>query len=881
MTPAGLKWYKLDLHVHTPASTDYSGPGLSPKDFVQAAIDRGVAGIGVTDHNSAGWVDALTAAADGTPLAIFPGVEISCNAGKSGIHLIALFERREPASTVVSLLSKVGIDPAQHGKMEALTKGSVRDVAETIESMGGVAILAHADSTKGALADLSGQPRVDVVRCSSVSAVELCQPEKSARYLDGNDKHYQRHLPYYRASDNPNPTGAGGHSVEGIGQRYSWFHLDGLSLASLRQCLIDPEVRILTDLQEHLLPKNTHPRIVSASVSGGFFRDQEFHFHPGLNSIIGGKGVGKSLLIEFLRFALNQASNIPDLYEDMCGKLAACLGIGGVVKVCIALPHGRILMVRREYDDRDNPLHVTDLETGKDIKAMVEELFPVLVYSQTEALAIAKSDVAQLALIDSFIEGSAVMQRIDALRNELRTSGDLLLQTMTAVADEEQAQLRCHTLTERMKQIDAALKSSKHDEMTALGPKTEYLNELAATAATLDELVSPFLGELENIDVQEPAGALRADMALAGARKSLTQLLARLQSSANKMAADLAKVTPVLDALGTAWAKTVATKNEEYRKWTETQGGDKARLAATRRTLQADLVGAQRLLKAVSKKAEGLPALKAKRGALLSKLDESAAHLAGLRRTKYSEISANSGGRLQLELVEGGDRKPYHEAVVSLKRGTKLRDSTIAAVTDAVAPRRLAALVLSNDAKALASEAELQVSQAQALLDHLRGFGDQTEILCLEYDDLVRDVPRLLYQKDDGNHYELTTLSVGQKCTALLLIALLEGDRPVIVDQPEDALDIPSIFADITSALRGGKGRRQFIVTTHNPTVAVAGDSDQFQVLRATAAQGTLAIVGALDRDNVRDAVLQHLEGGKKPYSLKSRKYGLRPHDRP
>jgi len=74
--------------------------------------------------------------------------------------------------------------------------------------------------------------------------------------------------------------------------------------------------------------------------------------------------------------------------------------------------------------------------------------------------------------------------------------------------------------------------------------------------------------------------------------------------------------------------------------------------------------------------------------------------------------------------------------------------------------------------------------------------------------------------------------------------------------------------------VRSSKETRQFIFTTHNATIAVAGDSDVFMVLGADAEGGHLDDVGAIDSEALRPAVILHLEGGPKPYRLKKAKYG-------
>lgn len=53
---SGLHFYKLDLHVHTPASRCYLDKKQTPEQIIQAALDMGLQGIAVTDHNNAAWM---------------------------------------------------------------------------------------------------------------------------------------------------------------------------------------------------------------------------------------------------------------------------------------------------------------------------------------------------------------------------------------------------------------------------------------------------------------------------------------------------------------------------------------------------------------------------------------------------------------------------------------------------------------------------------------------------------------------------------------------------------------------------------------------------------------------------------------------------------
>ena len=88
--PNGAQLLKADLHIHTPASNDFEGDreNTTAQDIVETAIEKGLDVIAITDHNTVGWCDKVRAAAKGTALVVFPGVEVSTKEG----HILAIFD---------------------------------------------------------------------------------------------------------------------------------------------------------------------------------------------------------------------------------------------------------------------------------------------------------------------------------------------------------------------------------------------------------------------------------------------------------------------------------------------------------------------------------------------------------------------------------------------------------------------------------------------------------------------------------------------------------------------------------------------------------------------------------------------------------------------
>jgi DNA repair ATPase RecN len=98
---------------------------------------------------------------------------------------------------------------------------------------------------------------------------------------------------------------------------------------------------------------------------------------------------------------------------------------------------------------------------------------------------------------------------------------------------------------------------------------------------------------------------------------------------------------------------------------------------------------------------------------------------------------------------------------------------------------------------------------------------------------------------------------------------------PLIIDQPEDDLDGEFISGSIVPALRLAKERRQIIVVTHNPNIAVLGDAEQIIVLKSTADHAVVHATGSIDDSATRDAACNILEGSRDAFKRRAEIYGF------
>lgn len=124
------------------------------------------------------------------------------------------------------------------------------------------------------------------------------------------------------------------------------------------------------------------------------------------------------------------------------------------------------------------------------------------------------------------------------------------------------------------------------------------------------------------------------------------------------------------------------------------------------------------------------------------------------------------------------------------------------------------------------------------------------------------------------NERPLEALSMGERAIVLLKILLGLDDKPLIIDQPEEHLDNRYIYDELMPAFRKAKAKRQIIVATHNANLVVNTDAEQ--IIVAEHENGTLSYrVGALEDLNIRESITRILEGGDQAFRKREEKYGL------
>jgi type III restriction enzyme len=142
----------------------------------------------------------------------------------------------------------------------------------------------------------------------------------------------------------------------------------------------------------------------------------------------------------------------------------------------------------------------------------------------------------------------------------------------------------------------------------------------------------------------------------------------------------------------------------------------------------------------------------------------------------------------------------------------------------------------------------------------------------------LRDLPVFEYQVRPDDFLPFENASPGQQATALLSILLLQDGPPLVIDQPEDDLNM-KIINDIVETLWLAKTHRQVVFASHNANLVVNGDSE-FVICcdyrtTATESGGQIKLLGAIDVPEINREIAEVMEGGVEAFKLRYQKYGF------
>ncbi|MEJ2800316.1 AAA family ATPase [Comamonadaceae bacterium PP-2] len=173
-----------------------------------------------------------------------------------------------------------------------------------------------------------------------------------------------------------------------------------------------------------------------------------------------------------------------------------------------------------------------------------------------------------------------------------------------------------------------------------------------------------------------------------------------------------------------------------------------------------------------------------------------------------------------------------------------------------------------------ADEREGQAGKMTRLADQLRKGVEPLELLDYLFGlDYLAPRYALTY---DGQ--EIGQLSPGERGLLLLVFYLLvdKEDIPIVIDQPEENLDNQTIYKILVKCIKKAKERRQVIMVTHNPNLAVVCDAEQIVYASCDKAASKFQYeAGPIELSDIKDRVVQILEGTEPAFRNRQSKYRL------
>lgn len=874
--PSGARWLKVDLHIHTPASSDIAEnwKSATPEDVVRIAIEKELDVIGITDHNTAAWCDDVRNASEGTGLTVLPGVEISTPQG----HLLALFDSDTSASHIEDLLISVGIPRDKFGSLDIATGEGIVGVSASITKFGGVAIAAHADGNRGFLKMIPvGAERQRAYQSEDLWAIEILDPSTKKDHQSG--RFYPRNMTCLQSSDCWGK-GADHHQLDGMAYRYSFLKMDERSLSGLKLALIDPDIRVRLADDESL---TVNCSILGMWITNGFLDGQQIRFNDNVSCFIGDTGSGKSVAIELLRFGLDQQPGVSKILKEVESLLKQQLGNLGTVHILLAKGDSYYLVERTWGTPPERPFVQRLTEAGLQ---QLDELdmrlfFPIKCFSQSEIIEFAREPEVRLSLTDDLIDCSSEFVSIRDLKVALRENASSITAEQARESNMRDQLAERPGLQEEVQRIDTILTDPRVTQQQLWYGEEKLLNDAKQRADQLKEQVTKLAAPLEVVPAwpDEMDTLPNKDLLerVRSAYKDWGVHVVEIQSDAED------KVNALVNELKTLreqWDGRFNKAEAEYQQILEQldqAGVGLQALSDRRKNIQERISELDHIEKNLQGEVEPrIQDLKTERDGLLTKLQGQRRAITEKRQDKANDLSKKLSHKIRLKVHARANTGAFRQALADIAQGSYLHGSDLDGIADKCHPVSLVNRLLSGDFDAPAAQAGLEQSKLVKMWDTVVERERLANLYELQLTD-VEDVIEVQLEVAQGNYRRLEDLSHGQKCMVVLMIALAEGDFPLLVDQPEDALHAPSIEEGIVSTLRSGRGARQCIFATRNANILVSADAEQIIALKADAVNGQVAGTGSLDRFDHRQLIIYHVEGGEEAFRRRKTMYTLEP----
>lgn len=845
-------------------------------DLLKICQDENIKVLGIADHGNVEGVNAIRELMSQHDIVVFPGFEI---ASSEKAHFVCLFA--EDTSTV-KLNRYLGnlelLDPEDGVRPSKLSAGQL---LQKIDEMGGVVYAAHCTEESGVLKrrlnHVWKNPLLKAAQIpGTLDELKGIQDDFYRKVLLNKNPDYKRErpiaIPNARDVEKPetlrNPVAS------------CLIKMTRPCFASFKQAFLDPESRVRLNSD---VPEKYYSRIERVAFTGGYLDGLDVEFSEHLNAVIGGRGTGKSTLLESIRYGLdiqplgkNAKKQHDDIIRENLGKEK------GRIEITIrsSKMNGKRFTIARRYGESA----IVKDEAGKISTFTPAELLPrIEIYGQNEIYEIAQNSIGQLRLLKRFldVDNSELDTKHAEIIKALQENRIRIISAQEKLSEIEDEVTKLPKLIEQADQF----KSLGLEEKLKLVPLLEKEKRLIERAfSDIEQLQNACL----NFKEQLPDTLFLSDKALAGLphqeifqsiKGKLDELKTMLEPLINQAEHYIEQAD---NAVGHFKKTLLKLIKEEEEKLTKAFSEIPSYEGKSGREIGAEY---QKLLKEIERIRPKESSLKSREAVvedLKKKRKELMAELSGVRADRSAQIqralkrlNKKLEGKLRLSVLPEANRQP-------------LLDFLSICNLEGVGPKRLAWVTTSDDfspvklAETIRAGSEVLKNSgwgiAPSVADALVKL-KESELMEMEEIELPDTITIELNVAHEGagKYRPLDKLSTGQQCTAILHMLLLENKDPLIMDQPEDNLDNAFIADRIVTELRSAKIARQFLFATHNANIPVFGDAEWIGVFQAEENHATIPdnAQGAIDLPEIQKKASEILEGGKTAFIQRKEKYGF------
>ena len=878
---AGARYFRCALQVNPfdylqrySIESPYTEEASYNEAIVEALLNQDVQVIAITDHFRIDTSESLTLLARSHGITVFPAFEA---VSKEGVHLLILCDPHRTSQDVERCIGNCGIQDSQDPS--PIAKISAEECFRYArEQWNAVCIAAHVASKGGLLYAPKGRARAttwksDFLLACSLPGASKDVPENLHSIINNKDPEYKRKRPIaiLNAQDVRHPS-----DLQKQGTS-CWVKMTEVSVEALRQAFLDPisRIRLASDP-----PPLEHSEIVSIGWEGGFLDGQSLSFNSNLNVLVGGRGTGKSTILESIRYVLDIKPLGDEATRSHANIIHDVLGRGTKITL-ILRTHRPVIseyMIQRRVPDPPKVLDDSDILTDlkpRDIQGAIE------VYGQHEISELARDKKKLTNLLSRFVSSSSdAEERKKQCQRELKQLRETIIQLENHIETQREKLQPLPGLNEELRKykkagIEALLldKANSIEEIGIIEQALIEASQFNDIINDLDEMLPLDLSFLADDEISDYPGS----KSLLKARRILQSLSSKMKTSLTSMKAAANDADEKLEVCKTELEKRKDEVDESISniiKGLSEERND----ADVFIDIKVQVEKLKPIKTSLKKNHNEINRLKTKRKALIRKWKTAKQETFEELDKAAKSVSIKLAKQVRVKVVNEADLSPLEKLIREISGGrlyetintlTELKDFSISEfVTNA-----------RKGTTALIKQYSLTEHQAEKIVNS----GEEL-FMQLEELDLPAETNLQLNTAGEGERASwqgVDKLSTGQRATAVLLLLLLESDAPLIVDQPEDDLDNRFISGNVIPRLRQEKQRRQFIVASHNANIPVLADAELIAGLVAMGegktGQCTIPreMLGSIDLPSIQELIEEVLEGGKEAFETRRLKYGF------